>query len=47
MAQRAAVEGVRQQLEKSAKVGFIEFLGRSELPDQGTEMRARFSHTRL
>jgi hypothetical protein len=32
MAQRATLELSRQQLEKFAEIGFIEFLGRRELP---------------
>src|ERR1700682_5258806 len=44
MAQRAAFELARQQLEKLAKIRFIEFLGRCELPEHRTEAVAEFEH---
>jgi hypothetical protein len=44
VAQRAAVECVRQQFEKAAEIGGVEFFGRRELPEQGAEMIAEFGH---
>ena len=36
------IEFVRQQFEKAAEVGGVEFFGRRELPEQGAEMIAEF-----
>ncbi len=44
MAQRLALELARQQFEKLAKVRFVEFLGRRELPEHRTEPVAEFQH---
>ena len=33
---------VRQQIEKAAEIGFVEFLVRRELPEQGAELAAQF-----
>src|SRR5215470_5399731 len=44
MAQRLSVEFCRQQFEKAAEVGRVEFLGRGELPEQGTEAPAEFGY---
>src|SRR6185437_9333901 len=44
VAQFLAAEFLRQQLQKAAEIGGIEFLGRRELPEQGTQMRAELGH---
>ena len=44
MAQRAAVEFARQQLEELAEIGRVEFLGRRELPEHRTQPVAEFQH---
>src|SRR6266478_5423731 len=44
MAQRAPLERARQQLEKLAKVAFVEFLGRRELPQYRTQPVSEFQH---
>jgi len=44
VAQRAAIEPVRQQFEKAAEVAGIEFFGGRELPEQGAETIAEFGH---
>src|ERR1700704_3984095 len=44
MAQRAPLELARQQLEKLAKVSFVEFLGRRELPQYRTQPVAELQH---
>ena len=38
VAQRVAVEGLRQQVEEAAEIGGVEFLGRRELPEQRAEL---------
>ncbi len=47
MAQRTALELARQQLEKLAKICFVEFLGRRELPEHGAEPVAQFEHASI
>ena len=42
--QRLSVEFCRQQFEEAAEVGSIEFLGRRELPEQGTKSLAEFGY---
>ena len=37
MAQRMPAEAVRQQFEKAAEIGRVEFFGRRELPQQGAK----------
>ena len=44
MAQRAALELARQQLEKFAEIGIVELLGRRELPQHRAEAVAKLQH---
>jgi len=44
MAQRAALERTRQQLEKFSKIRLVEFLGRRELPQDRAEPVTQFQH---
>jgi hypothetical protein len=44
MAQRAPLERARQQFQKLGEIGFIEFLGRRELPQHRAEAVAEFQH---
>ena len=45
MTQRTAIEGLWQQCEEFAEVGFVEFLVRRELPEQGAEFGPQFGDT--
>ncbi len=42
--QPATVKLARQQLEEFAEIDRVEFLGRRELPEYGTEPVAKFEH---
>src|SRR3954463_2594517 len=44
MAQLAPVELARQQLQKLAKIRFVKFLGRRELPEHRTQAITEFQH---
>src|SRR5262245_4805088 len=44
MAQRAAVELARQQLQEFAEIGAVELFGRRELPEHRAEPIAHFQH---
>ena len=46
MPQVMAVERARQQFQKAAEVGLLEFLERRELPEQRSELRPKFGHAR-
>src|SRR5262249_51090845 len=47
MTQRVSIERLRQQFKETAKVGFIEFLEGSELPEEGAEPAAQLCHARV
>jgi hypothetical protein len=42
-----AVERFGQEFQEGAEIGGIEFLGRRELPEQGTELVAEHGHARI
>ena len=47
MAQRVAIECLREQFEEAAEIGLVEFLVRRELPEQGAEAGAQLRHARV
>src|SRR4029077_17190849 len=47
MAQRAAIKCLREQLEKAAEIGLVEFLVRRELPEQGAEAGPQLRQARV